>query len=114
MRGRRRGGGLSTQWSWATTRYWLGHELRPWTIEKAQAELVRRWLKAFGPATVEDVRWWTPWTLADVRPALTAIAPVEVELDGTTGIPLAGALAPTPRPDPFPPPLPPLPPPAIL
>ncbi len=101
VRGRPRGGWLSTQWSWSTTRYWLGEELRPWTIEEAQAELVRRWLKAFGPATVEDVRWWTGWTLADVRRALTTIAPVEVELDGTTGIALAGDLAPTRRPEPF-------------
>src|SRR5258706_4993955 len=101
MRGRPRGGWLSTQWSWSTTRYWLGHELRPWTIEEAQVELVRRWLKAFGPVTVEDVRWWTGWTLADVRRALTAIAPVEVELDGVTGIALAGDLGPTRRPEPF-------------
>ena len=101
MRGRPRGGWLSTQWSWSTTRYWLGKELRPWTIEEAQAELVRRWLKAFGPATVEDVRWWTGWTLADVRRALTAIAPVEVELDGTSGIALAGDLVPTRPPEPF-------------
>src|SRR5712692_6512015 len=74
MRGRPRGGWLSTQWSWATTRYWLGHELRPWTIEEAQA---------------------------DVRRALTAIAPVEVELEGAKGIALAGDLAPTRRPEPF-------------
>src|SRR5258708_3784438 len=101
MRGRPRGGWLSTQWSWSSTRYWLGHELKPWTIEDAQAELVRRWLKAFGPATVEDVRWWTGWTLADVRRALTTIAPVEVELDGSKGIALAGDLGPTRRPQPF-------------
>jgi hypothetical protein len=101
MRGRPRGGWLSTQWSWSTTESWLGKELTPWTIEEAQAELVRRWLKAFGPATVEDVRWWTGWTLADVRRALTAIAPVEVELDGASGIALADDLGPTRRPEPF-------------
>ena len=101
MRGRPRGGWLSTQWSWSTTRYWLGNELKTWTIHAAQAELVRRWLKAFGPATVEDVRWWTGWTLADVRRALTAIAPVEVELDGATGIALADDLGRTRRPEPF-------------
>ena len=101
MRGRPRGGWLSTQWSWSSTRYWLSKELKPWTIEDAQAELVRRWLKAFGPATVEDVRWWTGWTLADVRRALTTIAPVEVELDGSKGIALAGDLGPTRRPEPF-------------
>src|SRR5258708_27177251 len=101
VRGRPRGGWLSTQWSWSTTRYWLGEELMPWTIEEAQARLVRLGLEAFGPAAVHDVRWWTGWTLADVRRALTTIAPVEVELDGTTGIALAGDLAPTRRPEPF-------------
>jgi len=101
MRGRPRGGWLSTQWSWSTTKWWLGEELTPWTIHEAQTELVRRWLKAFGPATVEDVRWWTGWTLADVRRALTEIAPVEVELDGITGIALPDDLGPTRRPEPF-------------
>ncbi len=101
VRGRPRGGWLSTQWSWSTTGYWLGKELKQWTVEDAQAELVWRWLKAFGPATVEDVRWWTGWTLGDVRRALAAIAPVEVELDGASGIALADDLVPTRRPEPF-------------
>ncbi len=101
VRGRPRGGWLSTQWAWSTTKSWLGDEFESWTTHEAQAELVRRWLKAFGPATVEDVRWWTGWTLADVRRALTAIAPVEVELDGATGIALADDLGPTRRPEPF-------------
>jgi hypothetical protein len=101
MRGRPRGGWLSTQWSWSTTESWLGGALTEWTIHAAQADLVRRWLKAFGPATVEDVRWWTGWTLGEVRRALTEIAPVEVELDGTTGIALADDLGPSRRPEPF-------------
>ncbi len=101
MRGRPRGGWLSTQWTWATTEAWLGRALPEWSIHAAQVELVRRWLKAFGPATIEDVRWWTGWTLGEVRRALTAIAPVEVELDGATGIALADDLGPTLRPEPF-------------
>lgn len=101
VRGRPRGGWLSTQWSWATTTSWLGQELRAWTIHEAQVELVQAWLKAFGPATVEDVRWWTGWTLAEVRRALTEIKPVEVDLGGATGIALAGDLGPTRRPEPF-------------
>ncbi len=101
VRGRPRGGWLSTQWCWATTEAWLGGPLRKWTAHEAQVELVRRWLKAFGPATVEDVRWWTGWTLGEVRRALTEIDPAEVELDGTTGIALPGDLGPTRRPAPF-------------
>jgi hypothetical protein len=101
MRGRPRGSWLSTQWSWATTEAWLGKAMRPWTIHEAQVELVRAWLKAFGPATVEDVRWWTGWTLGEVRRALTEINPVEVDLGGATGIALRGDLGPTRRPEPF-------------
>jgi hypothetical protein len=101
VRGRPRGGWLSTQWSWATMESWLGEALPEWTIHEAQAELIRLWLKAFGPATVEDVRWWTGWTLGEVRRTLTAIAPVEVDLGGVMGIALAGDLAPTRRPEPF-------------
>ena len=101
VRGRPRGGWLSTQWSWATVESWLGMALPVWTVDEAQAELVRLWLKAFGPATVEDVRWWTGWTLAEVRRALTAIEPVEVDLGGVTGIVLPGDLGPTRRPAPF-------------
>jgi len=101
VRGRPRGGWLSTQWSWATTQNWLRHEMREWTIHEAQVELVKAWLKGFGPATVEDVRWWTGWTLGEVRRALTEIKPVEVDLAGTTGIVLAGDLDPTRPPEPF-------------
>ena len=101
VRGRPRGGWLSTQWSWATMESWLGMALPVWTVHEAQAELVRLWLKAFGPATVEDVRWWTGWTLAEVRRALTAIAPVEVDLGGVTGIVLPGDLGSTSPPAPF-------------
>jgi hypothetical protein len=101
MRGRPRGGWLSTQWSWSTTETWLGNRMRAWTIHEAQVELVRAWLKAFGPATVEDVRWWTGWTVGEIWRALTDIKPVEVDLGGTTGIVLRGDLGPTRRPEPF-------------
>jgi hypothetical protein len=101
MRGRPRGSWLSTQWSWTTTEAWLGKAMRAWTIHEAQVELVRAWLKAFGPATVEDVRWWTGWTLGEVRRALTEINPVEVDLGGATGIALGEDLGPTRRPEPF-------------
>jgi hypothetical protein len=80
---------------------WLGMALPAWTVHEAQAELVRLWLKAFGPATVEDVRWWTGWTWAEVRRALSAIEPVEVDLGGVIGIVLPGDLGSTPRPAPF-------------
>ena len=53
---------------------------------EARVELARRWLAAFGPATAADLKWWTGWTVAQVKQALAAIGPVEVDLDGTTGL----------------------------
>ena len=51
------------------------------TVEEARAELVRRWLRTFGPATRDDVRWWTGWTVGATRQALDAIGAVEVALE---------------------------------
>jgi hypothetical protein len=101
VRGRPRGGWLSTQFAWATTETWLGQGFREWSVEEAQAELVRLWLKAFGPASVADVRWWTGWTLGEVRRALGAINPLEVDLGGVDGIALADDLETTPPPEPW-------------
>jgi hypothetical protein len=55
-------------------------------VDAARAELVRRWLRTFGPGTREDLRWWTGWTVAAVRRALETIGAVEVEVEaGVTG-----------------------------
>ncbi|MGW8375969.1 winged helix DNA-binding domain-containing protein [Streptomyces sp. ODS28] len=44
----------------------------------AKAEVVRRWLDAFGPGTEADLKWWTGWPVRDVR---TAVADLGTELD---------------------------------
>ena len=66
----------------------------------AQTELVRRWLAAFGPGTTTDLKWWTGWTLGDVRRALAAVGAVEVALDEGTGWILADDIEPAPAPAP--------------
>lgn len=53
--------------------------------DTARATLVRRWLGAFGPATLTDVKWWFGTTLTWVRQAVRDIDAVEVDLDGTPG-----------------------------
>jgi hypothetical protein len=58
----------------------------------ARAELAHRWLEAFGPATHEDLRWWTGWTVGETRAAVAAIDAVAVDLDGEPGICLASDL----------------------
>ena len=53
---------------------------------EARAELVRRWLYAYGPATVADVKWWLGSTLTAVRAALVDVGAVEVDLHGAPGV----------------------------
>jgi Winged helix DNA-binding domain len=86
-------GSWITQYRWAPTADWLRRPLAPWPVQAAQVELVRRWLAAFGPGTVADLTRWTGWTVAEVRRALAEIRPVD--LDGATGLLIAGDLEPT-------------------
>jgi len=85
IRGRPRGSWLSSMYAWAPMERWVPGGLPEIPVEEAQAELVRRWLAAFGPGTLRDLRWWTGWTLADARRALAANDAVEVKLDGGIG-----------------------------
>ena len=100
VRGRPRGTWISPQFRWVTTEDWLGGPVEEVDGAAAQAELLRRWLAAFGPATETDVRWWTGWTLRETRAALAAIPHERVDLGGATGYVLGGDLEPTPRPEP--------------
>jgi hypothetical protein len=52
---------------------------------EASAELVRRWLHAFGPGTTADVQWWTGWTLRDTRRALDDAGAVVVSVETAGG-----------------------------
>ena len=100
IRGRPRGSWISPQFRWVTTEAWLGAPIEELDVAAAQAELLRRWLAAFGPATEVDMRWWTGWTLRATRAALAAVPHAEVDLDDTTGYVLADDLEPTPPPEP--------------
>jgi DNA glycosylase AlkZ-like len=77
VRTRPRGTWLSSQYRWARTEDWIG-VLPTVAPDAARAELVRRWLRAFGPGTMEDLAWWTKWTKSQVKAALTAVGAVEV------------------------------------
>ncbi|WP_033296139.1 winged helix DNA-binding domain-containing protein [Amycolatopsis jejuensis] len=103
VRGRPRGSWQSTQYHWSPLDEWLGETAgasRDWpgcTEDDARAGLARRWLRAFGPAPVADLRWWTGWTAGQTKKALAAVAPAEVDLDGEPAIILADDLAPIPE-----------------
>jgi hypothetical protein len=100
VRGRPRGSWVNGQYRWVPTRAWLGGEIEVLDPAAAQAELLRLWLRAFGPATQTDIRWWTGWTAREVRGALAAVPHVGVDLGTTGGIVLADDLEPTEPPEP--------------
>lgn len=101
VRGRPRGTWISSQYRWAPLESWLGGGLEEWDVEEAQVELVRRWLASYGPATVEDVRWWTGWTLRETKRALGQVETVEVELGREAGLVLADDVEPVTAPEPW-------------
>lgn len=67
---------------WSSMASWLGHLPEPWPAREGYAELTRRYLTTFGPATAEDLRWWLGATAGIVRQALADAAAVEVQLEG--------------------------------
>ena len=104
VRGRPLGSWVSTQYRWAPVDAWLAPLHRgvdDLDTATAQVELARRWLAAFGPATVADLRWWTGWTAREATRALTEIGAVEVALDGGSGVVLPDDLEPEPAPEPW-------------
>lgn len=83
---------------WARADDWFGAPPERTDTATGYAELVREYLRAFGPATETDVVWWFGATKAAVRQAITDIDAVEVRLeDGRTGWVLPGDVdAPSP------------------
>ncbi len=90
VRGRPRGSWTSSQWSWVPADSWLNEPLAQLEPEAARSELASRWLQAYGPAGVDDLKWWSGWTLTQARAALAAISAVEVDLEGMPGFILPG------------------------
>jgi hypothetical protein len=102
VRGRPQGSWTSTRYRWAPMTSWLPDGIPTLKPDEARAELARRWLAAFGPGTVADLKWWTGWTLGQTRKAVAELDTVEVGLDhGDTGIVLAGDEAPVRSPKPW-------------
>ncbi|BBZ22847.1 winged helix DNA-binding domain-containing protein [Mycolicibacter hiberniae] len=101
VRGPNDGGWTSSRPRWATAASRLGASGAPLPAEPAHAQLIRTWLRAFGPATAEDIKWWFGTTKTVVRRALGEIGAVDVDLHGTPGYALADDLEPEPDPAPW-------------
>ncbi len=86
VRGRPIGSWLSQQYRWVLAEHWLRDEADSIGEAAARTELARQWLAAFGPAPLTDLKWWTGWTMTQVRQAAAALGAVEVDLGGGTGI----------------------------
>jgi hypothetical protein len=89
------GGWATSRPRWATTVSWLGEEIARPSEAEGVTGLVEGWLRAFGPGTAADLKWWLGSTVAAVRRALAALEAVEVDLDGQTGYLLPDDLDPT-------------------
>ena len=99
VRARPLGAWISGQYRWARTEAWLGAPLPELDHAEACDELLRRYLRAFGPATTTDVRWWTGWTARLAASTLERVGAVEVALDDGAGFVLPDDLDPTDEPE---------------
>jgi hypothetical protein len=88
VRGPNDGAWTTSRPRWTPMADWLHITVDAAEPEVARTELVRRWLRAFGPATVTDIKWWFGNTLTWARHALRDIDALEVDLDGTPGFAL--------------------------
>jgi hypothetical protein len=87
VRGRPRGTWTSSQYRWSPMEEWLPGGVPRLPADTARAELARRYLASFGPATTADLRWWTGWTAGRATAALRAVDAREVTLSDDGGAP---------------------------
>ncbi len=102
VRGRPSGSWISSEYAWHETVSWLGRPIANGDTRQAAAGIVRRWLAQFGPGTEADLRWWTGWTVTQVRQALDDIGAGRVVLvDGSEAYLLASDLDDVDEPEPW-------------
>jgi hypothetical protein len=101
LRASNRGAWNVSRPTWSLVSHWLGEDPEPPPEREARAELTRRWLYAFGPATVADLRWWLGSPLTAVRAALNDVGAVEVDVHGRPGVVLPDDLDPVGEVEPY-------------
>ena len=102
VRGRPRGGWTTNNYSWSPMESWLPGGMPEHDPGQSRAELVRRWLAAFGPAPLSDLKWWTGLGARELAPAVSSVGAVEVDLGGGGGgLVLADDVDEVERPEPW-------------
>jgi hypothetical protein len=92
IRARPRGTWRSNLYEYAAFSDWLPEvDLAAVSTREARIWLVRRYLSAFGPATFDDVVWWTGFSKGETREALRCLEPeiVEIAVQGLDAATLA-------------------------
>ena len=101
IRGRPRGSWISSQYRWAPIDAWLPNGMPELDLHAAQTTLVGAWLRAFGPGTLDDLKWWTGLTMGEVKRAVQSLGAVEVDLGESVGLVLADDVAQVEQPPPW-------------
>jgi hypothetical protein len=101
VRAQPRGSWISSQYRWAPIDAWLPDGLRSLATPASQSGLVREWLRAFGPGTLEDVKWWTGLSMGEVKRAIADLDVVELDLGESLGLVLADDVDAVPPPEPW-------------
>jgi len=89
--GRLVGGAPPRSWRSSVRRYHRWSEVLPdvdpyrWDEEAAREELIRRYVDAYGPVTLDDVSWWTGMAKTRCREALGGLELEGVDVDGWPG-----------------------------
>ena len=100
LRGTSEGDWRTMRPRWTLTEEWLGEPVEKAPPEAGYLELVRRWLRSFGPGTEADLVWWLGATKAAVRRALADLDAVEVAVSDGIGYVLRDDVDDAPEPEP--------------
>lgn len=101
VRARPKGGWTSTQFRWVSAARWAPELSVRLDAAESTVQIARAWLHAYGPASPDDLQWWTGWTKTRMREALSHVDTVDVDLDGTPGLLLADDAEPVQPPAPW-------------
>lgn len=86
VRGTPTGAWTSRHHRWEPVAHWWPDGLPVVDPAVAQRDLARRWLAGYGPATIEDLQWWTGWNKTTTTHVLSQLAVEAVDLHGRPGI----------------------------